>query len=202
MMTKERESEISKIINGISRGYGSKRVFSMDTEDLSQQLWVIILNEEQKKQKELDFNLIARICYMAINYIARSDCRKPRVDSLDYNWNSVFDDNKTNYFEQCDKKSGTIPIKEDEDLTHKILIKDLLNYFPLGSKERTYIDFWASYIGIRDTYRPVDSNKYKDGFSENRLAIELGFPGTGSASYKKFRNNMRKFISKFLGLDS
>lgn len=192
-MNEERFNKLNSLINGIAKRSAYK-MYSRSEEDLVQDLWVKVLDAEKRKGKELDLDLVARICY---DYIK---------DMIDY-------DQRRNHYttdlsgtgDEDSEFSDTdfLGLKHDNgNYVSDIMIKDLYDRFPEGSKERIFLDFWGNESGaMPNSHVNPKSNRSNDGYSEQSLAKMLGYSGQSSGGYRKFKNKMKDIISSYFGLD-
>lgn len=192
-MTDERFKEVNSIIKGIAKKSAYK-MYSRSEEDLVQDLWVKVLETEKRKGEELDPNLVARVCYDYIKDLIDYDQRRNHVN-IDY---SGTGDEET---ETSDTDFlGAIP--DNGEYSSEIMLKDLYDRFPEGSKERIFLDFWGNASGAMPNNRAVPpTSRTQDGYTENNLAKMLGYASQSSGGYRKFKNKMRQLISDYYELN-
>lgn len=191
-MTDERFQELDKMIKGIASKVNYK-LYSRDKEDIIQDLWVKALETEERKGKELDMNLLAKVLYDYTKDMIDYDQRRNHYN-VDFN----------NDAEDAGQGDGEdfLGLSSKEDWVGDIMIDDLFNKYPEDSKERLFLDYWASSAGIR--YNPKvtpPEGRENNGYTEGNLAKMLGFPSASSSSYRKFRSKMKQEIADFLGVD-
>ena len=187
MRTPERVQQMNDVITGIAKRSAYK-FLTKSAEELAQELWLHILEKEEEKG-ELDLDLVARICYDKIVDIQRFDARRNSV-SLDQLIEGTEDEDAQAEFHNA---SFTQP-----DNLQKISINDLFRVFPEGSKERLFLEYWATASGYKD-FGIRGKGKYGDGYTESDLAKMLGYSGTSSGGYKSFRKKMRVIVIEYLG---
>ena len=183
--SKERVHQMNEVIRGIAQNQAYK-FKGITQEDLAQSLWIYILDIEEKAQEDLDLSLIAFICYKKIGNIQRREMRFNSLYLEDINPNFDTSD-RDNYYE------------------FEILnIKEFIEQFPEGSKERIYLEYWAASVNldILDSSKYIKSEdeakgKYKGGYTEDDLAKTLGYVGCSSSGYKVFRERIRKKVEKY-----
>lgn len=190
MADKSRMKEISDLIKKIA-SKASKVLYSRDKEDVEQDLWVKFLETEKRKGYELDLPLIAKICWDYVNDMRDYDQRRNHT-SLDF---SGSDDDS----EFAD--SEFIGASQDKgDYYNKVNLDNLYSKYPVGSKERIYLDFWGNASGAYPNLDPSatpEHNRSNDGYSENSLARLLGYASSSSQGYRKFRDYMKKEIKDY-----
>lgn len=200
MRTQERINSMNDIIVGIARRNAYK-FKTLSAEELAQELWVKILEKEEKVGHDLDLDLIARICYDTIVDIQRYNMRRNTLSLDDIlhrpSGEEVESKCKDNEYD-INKIFGTKT--EDPSNLNRILIEDLLEVFPEGSKEKFFLEYYCTATGYKD-FGIEGRGKNCEGYTESDLAKQLGFPGTGSYAFKHFRREMREFIREFLELD-
>lgn len=192
--TEERVKVMNDIITGIAKR-SSYKFLTKDVDEISQELWLAVLKKEESVGYDLDLDLIARICYDKIVDIQRYDERRNT-----YSLEELY------CFEEEEKPDGKSHLKvkldqstfETPDNTTRILIDELLNLFPEGTKERIFLEYWSTASGYHD-FGLIGNGGQKDGFTESELATKfLGYAGTASGGYKKFRDKMRKFVRDYI----
>lgn len=193
MKTKDRFNTVNDIIQGIS--FRTAYKFKTKTVDeLSQELWVTVLEKERKAGYDLDLDLVARICYDKIVDLQRYESRR--------NYISIEELMLKEEEERLLRKPTTSRVKlyskfEDPDNVTKILLKDLIDMFPEGSKERTFLEYWSTSSRFTD-YDIEGNGKFNGGYTESDLAHKLGYAGTSSGGYKKFRSKMRTLVVEII----
>lgn len=176
MRPEDRTNAINDIITGIARRSAYK-FKTRSAEDLSQELWIKILEKENSIGYCLDLNLIAKICYDAVVDIQRYDMIRNCL-----------------YLEEITESLHSL---YPSDNVNKILLNDLINVFPKNSKERYFLEY--EYTASRYYDFLIEGNgKTKGGFTESDLAVKLGYSGTSSGGFKRFKTKMRKFVTKFI----
>lgn len=190
-MNNERFNELNSLIKGIAKRSAYK-MYSRSEEDLVQDLWVKVLDTEKRKGEELDLNLVARICYDYIKDMIDYDQRRNHM-SADLSGSDEDDEYADTDFLGLKRDNG--------NYVSDIMLKDLYNRFPEGSKERIFLDFWGNASGAMPNSRVVpNSTRSNDGYSEQALAKMLGYSGQSSGGYRKFRNKMKDLIADYFGL--
>lgn len=192
-MTDERFKEVNSIIKGIAKKSASK-MYSRDEEDLVQDLWVKVLETEKRKGQELEPNLVARVCYDYIKDLIDYDQRRNHT-TVDYSG--------TGDIETETSDTDFLGVKSDRgEYASEIMLKDLYNKFPEGSKERIFLDFWGNASGAMPNNRAIPpASRTQDGYTENNLAKMLGYASQSSGGYRKFKNKMRQIISDYYDLN-
>lgn len=175
MKPEDRTNAINDIITGIARRSAYK-FKTRSVEDLSQELWVKILEKENSVGYCLDLNLIAKICYDTIVDIQRYDIVRNCL-----------------YLEEV---TESLHSPYPSDNVNKILLDDLINIFPKNSKEQYFLEYWYTASGYSD-FLIEGNGKNKEGFTESDLAIKLGYSSSSSGGFRKFRSKIRKFVTKF-----
>lgn len=202
MRTQERVNAMNDIIVGIARRSAYK-FKTVSAEELAQELWVKVLDKEEKLGCDLDLDLIAHICYDAIIDLQRYHMRRNSfsLDEILERYVSAESENLQRDSRRVDTSDQRVfGTKTDRtDNLNRILIEELLNIFPEGSKEKFFLKYWCTGTGYKD-FGIEGQGKNCEGFTESDLAHQLGYPGTGSYAFKSFRRKMREFIKEFLDL--
>lgn len=189
MRTPERVLQMNDVISGIAKRSAYK-FLTKSAEELSQELWVYILEKEAEKGCELDLDLVAKMCYDKIVDIQRFDSRRNSI-SLESLLETKCDEDDDEGF------SGPGSFCQPDNLK-KIMVDDLFKIFPEGSKERLFLEYWGTASGVKD-FGVRGQGKYGDGYTESDLAHKLGYSGTSSGGYKSFRKKMRVFVFEYFG---
>lgn len=188
--------DVNDIIQGIARKsaykFSPKGEYDKKTEEeLVQELWVTVLEKEEQKGHELDPDLIAKICYDKITDMQRYNARRNHY-SIDQ-MIETSEDGEDNDFTVSHDQSTEKQVEENDR------IQGLLNHFEEGSREKLFIEYWLSSTGFYDLVK--GEGKQNGGYTESDLASKLGYAGTASGGYKKFRNKMRNFIREYFDLN-
>lgn len=183
------------MVKGIARK-ASKELFDRDVDDIEQDLWVKILDTEERRGKQLDQALAARICWDYVSDMQRQDIRTRNHVALSMD-SEFLDDLDT------DRAGGVDPVggKRDRgDYDSMLRVHELYDKFPIGSKERTYLDFWGNASGAmpNDRALPKLTPTGQERYSEKALARMLGFAGQDDRQYKRFKRNMQSIIRDYL----
>lgn len=183
-MNEQRFDDINDIINNVVRKYSSK-MYSRSAEDLAQDLWVKVL-ETEKEKGELDLKLIAYICHNYVKDLIDYDRRRNHFN-IDLQGNDEDGEYADTDFLGIETDNG----QYDSD----IMVKDLFSKYPIGTKERMFLDFWGNATGVAPNNRAVPpEGREQDGFTEKNLAVMLGYASAQSGGYKKFRDRMKSII--------
>lgn len=185
------------MVKGIARK-ASKKLFDRDVDDIEQDLWVKILEvEERKGGKPLDPSLAAKICWDYVADMQRQDIRARDHVALSMD-SDLLDDLDT------DQEGGVNPVggqRDRGDYDSMLKIHELYDKFPIGSKERTYLDFWGNASGVMPNDRAVPelTPTGQERYSENTLAKMLGFASQADRQYRRFKRNMQDIIRDHIG---
>ena len=190
MRSTERVNQMNDVITGIARR-SSYKFLTKSAEEISQDLWMCILEKEEEAGKDLDLDLIAKICYDKIVDMQRFDARR-NTSSLDQMLEGQDDDDDSS--SQFGSSCFQTP-----DSTKRIMIEELFSLFPKGSKERIFLEYWGTAAGVHD-FGYKGNGSHNDGYTESDLAHELGFSGTSNRAFKKFRSNMRIVVATYLDI--
>lgn len=188
-MSNQDREELSRMINGIARRSAYK-LFSRNVEDVIQDLWVAVLEKEQKVGHDIDLNLAAKICYDKIKDMIDYDQRRNHYSLTD------FETSEGDYGTNDD--STLFDMSSSKDFANDVALNDLSNYFPEDSKEDRYIKWYLQKISFKDYGIEIPSSREADGYTEGNLAAYLGFPSASSSAYRTFRNKMQTFIKDYL----
>lgn len=184
---KNYQEELAKMIKGIAKK-ASYKLFSRDLDDIEQDLWVKVLETEKRKGHQLDLNLAAKVCYDYIKDMIDYDQRRNHstVDLSGTEDNEISDNDFL----------GTLSDKGNYEVD--LMLKDLYDKYPKGSKERIFLDFWGNESGaMPNTDAIPDSSRTNDGYTENALAKMLGYASQSSGGYRKFKDKMIQIIKDY-----
>lgn len=177
----ERFYLINDIVTGIARRAAYKCEF-INAEDLSQTLWLKILEKEQKEQKELNIGLVVKICYDGVIDYQKLEyrrCYNVNIDDVGY--------------DLSDNRSQIERLVIDQNF-----VDQLLKEFPEGSREHLYFEYWLSSLGLIDKKFEVDDKGYKNGFTYTQLAKILGFPSSQAYAFRVFNKKAQEAFINFL----
>lgn len=189
--------QFERIIKGVARKYASIYV---DREDLEQELWLTTLKLIESKGGEefTDARLVAKSCYNRAVDFYRYERR--RRDST----RKMLED-----YEMYDEESGEAAdssflsafscFDSGYDI---VVIKEVIDLFPLESKERKYIVTKLYMYGeIDETTGLPDKLERPEGDTEADVLHMLGYTGkTASSSWMKIKNKMKETIYAHLGI--
>lgn len=191
-----------KIVSGVARKYASKWV---SREDLEQVLWVKVLEvvEGCGGIANTSGNLIATCCYRAaVDYYRKS--RK------DYETNTSFEYEATN-------NDGTLAYDESKLVSSNkfrnqsqelyVMVQEVLNLFPEGSKERTYIEMRLYNAGLMDPELFEEVQLPGQPKTHNNVDDKIDFLPLIGYNSKKIsggwinrENKMKQAIHEYLGI--
>lgn len=159
-------------------------------EDLIQEIWIKLLEVIKESNKLPTVSYIRQLCHGTLVDWTRKGTRDYHL-SYDYDPEG----NRSEWEEDPFSKNF---VKDAE-------VKDLLNMFPKGSKERTYIEFYLSKAGVDiEGAKTIDvEDKFRSnygGYTDSALAKLLGFKGTADRGWKRFRDQMKGIISDYYGI--
>lgn len=183
MRSPERVAVIDSILRGIAYRSASK-FKGKSADDIAQDLWVKILETEEKRGKELDLDLIAKICYDEIVSMQRYEMKRNHIS-----------------IEEVKENEGISPLcshfESPEEYYEIEVLKELFRIFPKDSKEYVFLEYWGNASGFIDTSLS-GNGKYNEGFTEKDLARRLGYTAC-SSGYVRFKHKMRAFVKSYLG---
>lgn len=189
MKSEERFEVVNDIITGISRRKADKFFNRLTSEDIAQELWIVIIEKEKSLGKELDLDLIAKICYDEINGMIRKSLRQKRANKM-----------TDASYEELEEMGYEFPIdgrSNDPADCNSLIIRDIINLFEVGSKERYYLEYWATSVDILNAGITGDG-KYQDGFTEKDLADKLGYASSRSGGFIRLRNKVRESVNNYI----
>lgn len=203
MRSQERIDQMNDLITGIARRSAYK--FQKRTlQDIVQDLWITALEKEKAMNEELDLDLLAKICYDRIVDLLRYDSYRNHM-SFDQLFGQGDLPSFIDYREDCSSTGGSILKNCYEPSAEKVAeaesVKEIFELFPIGSKERQFLEYWSTYANVED-FGVVGEGCYNEGFTESDLAHKLGYSGTSSGGYKSFRKKMRNFVTVYFDISN
>lgn len=187
MRSEERVHSMNDVITGIARR-SIYKFRDKTVEELSQELWIKVLEKERAIGYDLDLDLIARVCYDYVVDLQRYGARRNHLSLDELIENSGDEDSGLN---------GFFSHFDDPDNIDRILINDLINIFPEGSQERIFLIYHCTSSGYKD-FGVEGNGKRCDGYTESDLAHKLGYTGTGNRGFKNFKKKMRELVKEYL----
>jgi len=194
-------TEWDPLVWNILRSKVGNGLLPSDMDDVHQEIWQAIW-EKALKDGEYPVYEIASITRHKITDFQRKDSRLNKANP----WGI---DTRVAYYGTNDDSTershvtGVYAVPEEEDQFYlndeeeryqeaEQRYQDFINKYPEGSKERRYIDY---YLDAYERQRKGEKVKATDG----KLAQELGWSGTSSAPWKRFKAKMQKEIADYLG---
>lgn len=156
---------------------------NLDVEDLTQELWMKLLEYNKKYGKMPDYALAKQICHNALVDITRKGMHRNHLSM------------------ELDSEGDRASWEQDynQDVVPDSELNSLVDMFPEGSKERLYIDFYLAKSGVKDTGVVPEMSRTEDGYTDNNLAKMLGFSGSSDKKWRKFRDKMKEIITDYYG---
>lgn len=175
--------DYGKIINKTVYDYiDAHGLKTASADDMVQDCWMKLMEYNAENGKMPDFALAKKMCHGAIVDYVRYEMRR------------------NHYSTDVDEEGDRAVWSADSyDLETDVELDALLDMFPEGSKERTYIEFYLEKAGARMTGATPPSSRNDDGYTDSNLAKMLGFKGTADRQWKTFRNRMREIIADYYG---
>lgn len=176
----ERVQTLNDIITGIARR-SCHKFKGLSVEDISQSLWLKVLEVENKLNYSLDLNFVARICY---DYIV--DLQRYEMKRNSYSLESIVESPEWSH-----SPSDDITV-EDE-----LVVNELLSVFPEESPEGIFLRYWLTAADVKDFgYEPSTS---QGRYTENEIAQILGFNNSSHRGYRRLRHVVREVVLKYFG---
>lgn len=183
-----------RIVKGVSRKYASIYV---DREDLEQELWLVVCQkvEEFGGADKIDPRFVARCCYnKAVDYYRY--CRRRKDSTARFIEEMEADDGDG---EAVDGSVFSCHI--DNGFNDKIMIKEVIDLFPIGSRERKYIVTKLYMYGeIDETDGLPDKLEMPAGDTESDILKLLGYNSRYPASWGRMKYQIRDTIYRYLGI--
>jgi DNA-directed RNA polymerase specialized sigma24 family protein len=187
--------EFRKIVKGVAKKYASKYV---DREDLEQELWVTTLELIQSKggDENLDGDLVARSCLnKAVDFYRYG---RRRVDTS----RKMLEDWEMDDEEHSSKEDSQILYSNFQTGFDASLIRDVIELFPEGSRERKYVVTKLYMYGDIDTSENLpDELEIPEKDTEVSVLHMLGYTGkTISPSWIKTKKQILRKVYDYLGI--
>lgn len=183
--------QFKRIVEGVARKYGSIYV---SREDLEQELWIVVLEKIRDfgGADKVDPRFIARCCYnKAVDFYRYSRRRKDSTARLIEEMGE--DDN--------DSVEENIPRSTFEDGYDRVVIKEIIDLFPQGSRERKYVVTKLYMYGeISESDGLPDKLEMPEGDNEYDILKLLGYNSRYPASWGKLKYQIRDTIYRYLGI--
>lgn len=193
--------ELERIIEGVARKYAVQN-YGVDQEDLEQELWIVAVEKFLNKvddPSEINFRLFARCCWNRAVDIYRYSRRRH--------------DSKSAYEEGSKSSDDSDPTKSTDDVDYQqssprrfskandvAFIKEAIDLFPKGSRERKYVVTKLYMYGeVDETMVDPSELELPEGDTEVDVVHMLGYKSHDPASWRKKKNQIRKDIYKFIG---
>lgn len=180
-----------RIVEGVARKYGSIYV---SREDLEQELWVVVLEKIRDfgGADKVDPRFIARCCYnKAVDFYRYSRRRKDSTARLIEEMETGDDDSA----------EDNIPLSTFDSGYDRVVIKEVIDLFPQGSRERKYVVTKLYMYGeISEADGLPDELEMPEGETESDVLKLLGYNSRYPASWGKMKYQIRDTIYRYLGI--
>lgn len=209
VISEEDFNKINAMLKGVSYKYKDWGGLSFD--DIYQECWLKTMEMIQDWGTIPDLNLICRSCYNRIFDLGRYQAR--RVDQLptdpgsfDWGEDSLTDNDSDKASSASNKLQDAILNGSSEklgsDFESNLIMEEIENLFPEGSKEREFIRELEVYDGLREEFGADIYNKLfnRNMTKENEIARNLGYANISSSGYKSLRWRVRCTVAKFLDI--
>lgn len=191
--------QFRQIVEGVAKKYASKYC---DREDLEQELWIVVLELIQAKggEENVDPPLVAKSCFnKAVDFYRYHRRRKDStVRMID---ESESDDTASSWHgEQADSSNGFM-IGKGRTGQEEVILKEVIDLFPIESRERKYVVTKLYMYGEIDesTGLPDELILPEDDTEESIIKL-LGFHSRYPASWGKLKYRIREVIYRYLGM--
>lgn len=187
-----------KIVRGVARKYSVEN-FGVERDDLEQDLWVKVMEIVNSKNGDVelvDEALVAKCCWnVAVDKYRYH--RKRRDSKAEYTEGTEEDDKASNNSSSASFSSSHC----FQSATDAIFIKEAIDLFEVGSKERKYVVTKLYMNGEIDpeTFEGEDELELPEGDTEKDILKILGYSSHYPASWNSIKNKMRKKIYTYLG---
>lgn len=183
--------QFKRIVEGVARKYKSVYV---DREDLESELWIVVLEKirEFGGADKVDPRFIARCCYnKAVDF---------------YRYNRRRKDSNARLIEEMGEDEDSeienkIPHANFENGYDRVVIKEIIDLFPKGSRERKYVVTKLYMFGeiSKDDGLP-DELELPEGDTESDVLKLLGYSSRYPGSWGKMKYQIRDTIYRYLGI--
>lgn len=189
-----------RIVRGVARKYAVEN-FGVEREDLQQDLWVKVLELIDSKGgvENLDEALVAKCCWnLAVD---KYRYHRRRRDSKAEYLEGTEDDSDSNKGTGSESDGKLASGSHFQSPTDAIFIKEAIDLFPEGSRERKYIvtKLYISGEIDPDTYDKKEELVLPEDDTEEAILKLLGYNSHFPASWGKKKNEMRRKIYRYLG---
>lgn len=183
--------QFKRIVEGVARKYGSIYV---DREDLEQELWIVVLEKIRDfgGADKVDPRFIARCCYnKAVDFYRYHRRRKDSSARLIEEMGEDDDNGSEN----------TMPYSTFETGYDRVIIREIVDLFPQGSRERKYVVTKLYMYGeISEDDGLPDKLEMPEGETESDVLKLLGYKSRYPASWGKMKYQIRDTIYRYLGI--
>lgn len=187
----ENMEQFKRIVEGVARKYKSIYV---DREDLESELWIVVLEKIRDfgGADKVDPRFIARCCYnKAVDFYRYSRRRKDSSARLIEEMGE----------DEDSEIESKIPHSSFESGYDRVVIKEIVDLFPEGSRERKYIVTKLYMYGeISENDGLPDELEMPAGDTEADVLKLLGYNSRYPASWGKLKYQIRDTIYRYLGI--
>lgn len=187
---------LNNMIRGIAYRYNGWAGLRAE-EDIIPVLWCKAMTMIRRKKTDITMNYIARGCYNGC--IDLYDAKKKGNDH-----ECTFEEDLMEAFTSKEQQDSTSDLSliltggssykgDGSDPEGSLLITDLMNLFPEGSAEQTYINLISKWVGLNNANPEDVGYKHKDYV----IAKKCGYASDTSSGYRNFKYRVRDKIREF-----
>ena len=194
-VAQKEEDQLEKfraIVKGVAKKYASKYV---DREDLEQELWIVVLElvANHGGEENLDPRLVAKSCFnKAVDFYRYS---RRRVDTSA----RLIDESESEEFESSASSKLDLTAK-GRSAFDEVLLKEVIDLFPVGSRERKYVVTKLYMFGeIDQTSGLHDELEFPEDDTEEAVLKLMGYASRYPASWGKMKWGIKEKIFKYFG---
>jgi len=192
--------------NKAARTDGQYALYNRDYEDIYQELWVKILEAQKSKEgteedlrREDNQNKVNTICKLSVIDMKRKDQVRNKEYTVDFTDTGSDEEDSEGYNPYASLRAMGFQY-DTPDQIDLIDWHNFVEQFPEDSKERRYLDFWATFTGVDPTTKNIPPKTYKnDGWTRENIAKMLGWADSSSGGYRAFEEKMWKLIADYFG---
>jgi len=190
-----------EIIQGVARKYASKWC---DRDDLEQDLWVKVLEviRDCGGIENVDEKLVARVAYNRAVDLYRYHRRRYEANAEYIEGSSVEMDDSNGNGDNCEDYFDSLKSDKFIKGIDLILIKEAINLFSVGTRERKYIVLKLVDNGVIDfgLLDPCDRAVYEhvDGDTEADYIKALGYKSHCPGSWTCKKREIERIVKEYL----
>lgn len=179
-LTETQFKELSAVVRGIAIKKGDWFAELGGVEELEQELWVKALNIIEAIGEYPDIRWIARACLNLTTDLYRKKKIRQRCFACE---------------EDVVASMGSKSLDSDNSM---VIVDEMRNIFPVGSKERELFELFELWSGIKNPSRKKLDVTFLSDTMRTEMALNMGYANSSSNGYRRVEHRVREGVQEYL----